>query len=87
MNEALQQAKEQIERREREQEESQYYYDKYDIMSRYDVCEANAIAIIRSIRHYNGGGKLPKGKILPSELNAWEHPDPSERKELPPLIS
>ena len=89
MNESteLQEAREQIERRAREQEEAKHYYDKYDIMLRYDVCEANAIAIIRGIRHYNGGGRLPKGKILPSELDAWENPNPAERKELPPLIN
>lgn len=47
------------------------YLDKYDIMSIFDCCVNSAINIIRSIKHVNGGGALPKGKVLPSEYERW----------------
>lgn len=48
------------------------YLDFSDIMARYQVGKSNALVIIRSIRTCCGGGKLPKGKVLPSELEYWE---------------
>jgi hypothetical protein len=48
------------------------YYDKFDIMARYDVSINIAMKIIREIKSLNGGGVLVKGKVLPSELSYWE---------------
>lgn len=43
-----------------------------DIMERYGCGVNRAKTIIRSVRACCGGGKLPKGKILASELAYWE---------------
>ena len=48
------------------------YLDTEDIMKRYDVGINAAQGIIRSIRAMCGGGKLGKGKVLPSEVAYWE---------------
>ena len=48
------------------------YLDTQDIMKRYDVGVSTAQGIIRSIRSMCGGGKLGKGKVLPSEVEYWE---------------
>lgn len=43
-----------------------------DIMNRYCCGINRAKTIICSVRACCGGGKLPKGKILASELAYWE---------------
>lgn len=49
-----------------------YFYDKFDIMQMYDCSETIALGYIRAIRETCGGGKLSKGKVLPSELEYWQ---------------
>lgn len=51
---------------------SRAYMDKQDIMQRYDCGVSNAMRIIHAVKEFNGGGALPKGKVLPSELAHWE---------------
>lgn len=53
-------------------EEKKYFYDKFDIMQMYDCSETIALGYIRAIRETCGGGKLAKGKVLPSELEYWQ---------------
>ena len=43
-----------------------------DIQERYACGVNKAVQIISAVRQFCGGGSLPKGKILPSELRAWE---------------
>lgn len=50
-----------------------------EIKARYGVGTQTAYKIIREIRNYNGGGVLPKGLVLPFELEKWEHKN--EKKE------
>lgn len=64
------------------EEEKKYYYTAEDIMKRYDVGLARAQQIMREAQalHAYPGGKLGKGKLLPSELDLWEH-------HLPPVMA
>ena len=39
-----------------------------------------ALGIVRAIRFFNGGGALPRGKILPRELENWESRDEFNRR-------
>ena len=57
--------------RKREDYDKTVYATK-DIMDRYSVATATAQKIIREAKFFSGGGKLGKGKILWSELAAWE---------------
>lgn len=41
-------------------------------MQMYDCSETIALGYIRAIRETCGGGKLSKGKVLPSELEYWQ---------------
>lgn len=45
---------------------------KDDVMKRYCCGVNTARTIIQSVRACCGGGKLPRGKILASELAYWE---------------
>ena len=36
------------------------------------IAASNAMRIIHAVKEFNGGGALPKGKVLPSELAHWE---------------
>ena len=54
------------------QEEKSVAMDFRDIKPRYRCGETRARAIVRSIRACCGGGKLPRGKVLASELAYWE---------------
>lgn len=56
------------------------YLDKFDISRRYDVSLNVALGIVRAIRFFNGGGALPRGKILPRELENWESRDEFNRR-------
>lgn len=56
------------------------YLDKHDIAKRYDVSLNVALGIVRAIRFFNGGGALPRGKILPRELENWESRDEFNRR-------
>ena len=56
------------------------YLDKYDIARRYDVSLNVALGIVRSIRFFNGGGALPRGKILIRELENWESREEFNRR-------
>ena len=49
------------------------FLDKYAIAERYDVGLNKALDIIRVIRETCGGGSLPAGKVLPSEVAYWEN--------------
>lgn len=60
------------------------YIDKYDIMKRYNVSSNIALGIIRAVRFFNGGGALPRGKILPRELENWESRDEFNRRVYTP---
>ena len=44
-----------------------------DIMARYGCGVSAARRIVRSVRAACGNGKLPRGKILPAELEYWEN--------------
>ncbi len=54
------------------------YLDKFDIMKRYGIGQSSAEKIIRCVKalaggtEFKGGGALPKGKVLSSELENWE---------------
>lgn len=48
------------------------YLDYTDIMKRYGVGVNRAYGILSAIRKVCGGGCLPAGKCLPSELEYWE---------------
>lgn len=61
------------------------YLDKYDIMQRYNVSSNVALGIIRAVRFFNGGGALPRGKILPRELENWESRDEFNRRVYTPF--
>ena len=54
------------------QEEKRVALTFRDIMERYHCKEASARRIVRSIRAACGGGKLPRGMVLASELEYWE---------------
>lgn len=43
-----------------------------DVSKRYQIGRDAAYAIIKSVKEFCGGGALPKGKILPAEIEAWE---------------
>ena len=62
-------------------DEAKRYLTYADIIDRYDVGNAAAYDIMRSVREYCGSN-LGTGKILPNDLLAWE------RKSLdtPPLL-
>ena len=53
-------------------EQGKISLDYKDIQSRYGVGSTNAREIIRGIKSVCGGGKLPAGKVLPSEVKYWE---------------
>lgn len=53
-------------------EQGRIALDYKDIQARYGVGITNAREIIRGIRSVCGGGKLPTGKVLPSEVKYWE---------------
>ncbi|MEE1048043.1 MAG: hypothetical protein U0M60_11540 [Clostridia bacterium] len=53
-------------------EQGRIALDYKDIQARYGVGITNAREIIRGIRSVCGGGKLPAGKVLPSEVKYWE---------------
>ena len=53
-------------------EQGRIALDYKDIQARYGVGTTNAREIIRGIRSVCGGGKLPTGKVLPSEVKYWE---------------
>lgn len=53
-------------------EQGRIALDYKDIQTRYGVGVTNAREIIRGIRSVCGGGKLPAGKVLPSEVKYWE---------------
>ena len=53
-------------------EQGRIALDYKDILARYGVGITNAREIIRGIRSVCGGGKLPTGKVLPSEVKYWE---------------
>lgn len=55
--------------------EEKTFYTYEDIMKRYDCGETKARQIIREAQalHAYPGGKLGSGKILHTELNAWEN--------------
>jgi hypothetical protein len=53
-------------------EQGRIALDYKDIQARYGVGITNAREIIRGIRSMCGGGKLPTGKVLPSEVKYWE---------------
>ncbi len=53
-------------------EQGRIALDYKDIQARYGVGVTNAREIIRGIRSVCGGGKLPAGKVLPSEVKYWE---------------
>ena len=53
-------------------EQGRIALDYKDIQARYGVGITNAREIIRGIRSVCGGGKLPAGKVLPSEVKNWE---------------
>lgn len=53
-------------------EQGRIALDYKDIQARYGVGVTNAREIIRGIRSVCGGGKLPTGKVLPSEVKYWE---------------
>lgn len=55
------------------QQEKRHALTFVDIMVRYGCKETAARNIIRSIRAACGGGKLPRGKVLISELEYWEN--------------
>ena len=61
-------------------ENRKMYLDKFDIAKRYDISINVALGIIRAIRFFNGGGALPRGKILPRELENWESRDEFNRR-------
>ena len=63
---------------------SKAYIDKFDIMKRYNVSSNIALGIIRAVRFFNGGGALPRGKILPRELENWESRDEFNRRVYTP---
>lgn len=49
------------------------YFDKHDIMERYNVGESVAQRIMRQVKSVNGGTlAIGKGKILLRELERWE---------------
>ena len=48
------------------------FFTVADIAERYGCGTSKAYSIIRGIRDFNGGGALPLGKVLPSELKFWE---------------
>jgi hypothetical protein len=53
-------------------EQGRVALDYKDIQARYGVGVVNARDIIRGIKSVCGGGKLPAGKVLPSEVKYWE---------------
>lgn len=53
-------------------EQGKIALDYKDIQARYGVGNTNAREIIRGIKSVCGGGKLPAGKVLPSEVAYWE---------------
>lgn len=53
-------------------EQGRIALDYKDIQARYGVGITNAREIVRGIRSVCGGGKLPAGKVLPSEVKYWE---------------
>lgn len=53
-------------------EQGRIALDYKDIQARYGVGIVNARDIIRGIKSVCGGGKLPSGKVLPSEVEYWE---------------
>ena len=59
-----------------------YYFNFKRIMERYDCGEFAARNIIQSIRLYVGKPLLPVGKVLPSELYAWEQQTGGGRKRV-----
>lgn len=50
-----------------------------DIMARYGCGVSSARKIVKSIRSVCGNGKLPRGKVLQSELEYWESMPIKER--------
>lgn len=55
-------------------DEQKRYYTTEDIMELYGVGRPKAQKIMREAKWLTGhpDGKLGKGKLLPSELEAWE---------------
>lgn len=51
------------------------YITVQDLMDRFGVCVAVARRFMREIKALSGGGRLSKGKCLPSELAKWEGRD------------
>lgn len=64
------------------QEEKRAALTFRDIMARYGCGESSARNIIRSIRAACGGGLLPRGKVLASELHYWESNPKKEQVRL-----
>ncbi len=52
-------------------DEAKAFLTSADLMERFDVGIAASLDIIRSVKEYCGDN-LGKGKILPSDLAAWE---------------
>lgn len=52
-------------------DEAKPYLLTSDIMKKFDIGNAAALDVMRSVKEYCGDS-LGKGKILPSELIAWE---------------
>ena len=53
-----------------------------EIGERYGCSRPTALNIIRTIRACCGGGKLPVGKVLPSEVEYWESIEAVEKKKV-----
>lgn len=58
-----------------EKKEEKPYYSIEDIMARYDCSRPVAEKYVREAKALSGtpGGKIGKGKLLPSELALWEN--------------
>lgn len=48
------------------------WLDVTDIQERYGVSKNTAYRIIREIAHYHGGYSICHGKLLLTEVEAWE---------------
>lgn len=60
-----------------EMEKEKIFYTTADIAERYDVSISVAQRIMREIKDFLGDFSICQGKVLPSELEAWE----SKRKQ------